>query len=714
MKTKGFFQLIFLLLISNIKPQSTNTNNEFNKKENTFDKIKSKLLDCDNICFNFETNCTIIYNDIIKISTEIIISSKIIENNIQNIPLEITNAFYYKAIYEYYGIISNKPNLEIALQNFIISSYFGCEKSNYKLFLLYDSDLINHIINTKEFKKILSSDPILKLITKTNYWKNFAIFENIYDNNFENLKKSIGYNFLYLSIFKKFSPALATAGMKYSYGGGVKKNCKTATKFFKETASENISKKINNDANGNFAVKRFRIESYEHITTKYNLESKELSLDQLIQQYNYYLKNEENSQNFQYINSIIYSIGRIYYYGIGIEKNDNKAIEYFEQCAKNNYGQCYGYLGELYLYKSHLNYTKALEYFNKAITYGGGTLGYNGLGYMYYYGLGVKINKKEAYNYFLKGINSITSESIWETSFLYMNMISLFIEMDEKNDDNIIKNFDMAYKYANYLTLNRRAYGVYILAMMNEYHINDKLFPCEENLLFFRISSYTNVYFANRIKLSQKLYENKNYRGTFLIQMELAYEGQEDSLTNVVALLVNKNIFKNLDYQKYLIYYFIELNLILKNYDLYFLEIAANFFYKEKNYKKAIEMNKLLINKGGGNGKEFYIAEGFFNLGIMENFGKGVIKNVTKAYEFYKKAETYEIDCKYLMLGMRIMNKLINIFNLKINEGEINENKEETEEKENKSLSKINLLSISGIGFLLFYTWFYFNLKFQE
>ena len=83
-------------------------------------------------------------------------------------------------------------------------------------------------------------------------------------------------------------------------------------------------------------------------------------------------------------------------------------------------------------------------------------------------------------------------------------------------------------------------------------------------------------------------------------------------------------------------------------------------------------------------------------------------------YEFYKKAETYEIDCKYLMLGMRIMNKLINIFNLKINEVERNENKEETEEKENKSLSKINLLSISGIGFLLFYTLFYFNLKFQE
>ena len=71
--------------------------------------------------------------------------------------------------------------------------------------------------------------------------------------------------------------------------------------------------------------------------------------------------------------------------------------------------------------------------------------------------------------------------------------------------------------------------------------------------------------------------------------MELAFEGHEDSIPNIIALLTKRQIFKNHDYQKYLIYYFIELGLRLEYYDLFFLSLSAKFFYKEQNYKKAIE-----------------------------------------------------------------------------------------------------------------------------
>ena len=58
-------------------------------------------------------------------------------------------------------------------------------------------------------------------------------------------------------------------------------------------------------------------------------------------------------------------------------------------------------------------------------------------------------------------------------------------------DNKVPKDFNLAYKYANYLTLKNRSYGTYILAMMNDYNINAKLFSCEENLNFFRATSET-------------------------------------------------------------------------------------------------------------------------------------------------------------------------------------------------------------------------------
>ena len=312
-------------------------------------------------------------------------------------------------------------------------------------------------------------------------------------------------------------------------------------------------------------------------------------------------------------------------------------------------------------------------------------MGYSGLGYIYYYGLGVKKDKREAYNYFLKGIRISGKDSSWATTSLYFNMISLLIEDDSDDDENyetksffndifvdfdikeqdeinnnikiediednnkndikqninsntnekitetnynnnnkikdekeenskvlfdkkVPKDFNLAYKYANYLTLKNRSYGTYILAMMNEYNINSKLFSCEENLNFFRATSDTNEDTIKRIELSRKLYENKKYRSAFLVIIELAYEGNEDSLHNIIALLTKRQIFKNHDYQKFLTYYFIEFGLKLEYYDLFFLSISAQFLYKEHNYKKAIDLYKLLINHAGGNDKKFYVV----------------------------------------------------------------------------------------------------------
>ena len=644
------------------------------------------------------------------------------------------------------------------------------------------------------------------LISQTDFWKNFEFFykyPSVNKTNEDlrhNLQNEIGYNFLYLSILKKYNPAMLVGGTKYATGVGVEKKCEIATQFIKEVSFQNIAGKINNpDMKGNFVTTRFRLEQYEHIENIYKKESQLTTLESLFQIYNILKDDKDISKKKE----VIAEIGLRYFYGIGTEKDYKKAKEWFEYGTKYQVGQCYAFLGEIYLHgfglkPEEIDYKKANSLFNQAILNGETAMGYSGLGYMYYYGLGVKRDKKEAYNSFLRGIRSSGKESSWEATSLYFNMISLLIEddsedeednfetksifndifvdfdikekdeknnnikiddiidknkynIDEKNKDKkdnakniendnydklkeeiiqkpknlfenkVPKDFNLAYKYANYLTLKNRSYGTYILAMMNDYNINSKLFSCEENLNFFKSTSDTNEDTINRVQISRNLYEKKKYKSAFLIILELAYEGHEDSLQNIIALLLKRKIFKNHDYQKYLTYYFIELGLKLEYYDLFFLSMSAKFFYKEKKYKRAIDLYKLLINHAGGNDKKFYITEGFFNLGIMESFGYGLPKNLTKSYKFFEKAESYDASSHYPIKSVKFINKILRIFgnDNKYTEDIYPKNKTINETKTNKRkfkffFEKINLFSLAITAFLAFYGWFFFNLKFQD
>ena len=827
---KFYLILILLTLINNQeilnKAEKESSLNEKEKKitsnnnvENT--KTKINFINCDKFCSKFEQTCPEIYNEVVKLSTDYILENNLISSNNENknIPFEIPKAFYYKGIYEYYGILTDKdkPNLEVGLANFIIASYFGSKEANYRLYILFESDLVSHIIATNKFNKILEQDKLLKLIQSTDFWNNFNFFYSYPTTNFtnenirRNLQNQIGYNFLYLSILKKYNPALLVGGTKYSVGIGVEKNCEVATQFIKEVSFQNIAGKINNpEMKGNFLYTRFRLENYESIESIYKKENHLSSLENLLQVLNM-LKDDKELQKKK---EVISEIGIRYFYGVDVEQDYHKAKEWFELGINYNIGQCYAFLGEIYLHgfglkKEEINYKKAYDYFEKAMTHGESAMGFSGMGYLYYYGLGVKKDKKEAYNCFLKGIRSSKKDSSWEMTSLYFNMISLLIEDDSEdeeenfefrsifddmfvdfdinekdeinnnlnllkekknkkenkekkekegiNDNNdkdkstnnkikegninnklkdpkdkdkdkettntkVPKDFNLAYKYANYLTLKNRSYGTYILAMMNDYNINSKLFSCEENLNFFRSTSDTNEDTINRVKLSRKLYENKKYKSAFLIMMELALEGHEDSLPNIVSVLIKRKIFNDNDYQKYLTHYFIELGLKLEYFDLYFLSLGASFFFKEKKYDKSIELYKLLINHAGGNDKKLYVAEGFFNLGLMENFGYGIPKNLTKSKNFFEKAEKYESNCYYPVRSINLINKIFEFFGKK--NKDIIEKKNDTIVVEKNItykgfgkvkyiLEKINILSIAVFFFLIFYGWFFFDLKFQ-
>ena len=401
---KFYLILILLTLINNQeilnKAEKESSLNEKEKKitsnnnvENT--KTKINFINCDKFCSKFEQTCPEIYNEVIKLSTDYILENNLISSNNENknIPFEIPKAFYYKAIYEYYGILTDKdkPNLEVGLANFIIASYFGSKEANYRLYILFESDLISHIIATNKFKKILEQDKLLKLIQSTDFWNNFNFFYSYPTTNFtnenirRNLQNQIGYNFLYLSILKKYNPALLVGGTKYSVGIGVEKNCEVATQFIKEVSFQNIAGKINNpEMKGNFLYTRFRLENYESIESIYKKENHLSSLENLLQVLNM-LKDDKELQKKK---EVISEIGIRYFYGVDVEQDYHKAKEWFELGINYNIGQCYAFLGEIYLHgfglkKEEINYKKAYDYFEKAMTHGESAMGFSGMGYIF-------------------------------------------------------------------------------------------------------------------------------------------------------------------------------------------------------------------------------------------------------------------------------------------------------------------------------------------
>ena len=124
-------------------------------------------------------------------------------------------------------------------------------------------------------------------------------------------------------------------------------------------------------------------------------------------------------------------------------------------------------------------------------------------------------------------------------------------------------------------------------------------------------------------------------------------------------------------------------------------------------------MYKLLINHAGGNDKKLYIAEGFFNLGLMENFGYGIPRNLTKSKNFFEKAEKYESNCYYPTWWVNLLNKFLKFFgkdeydynNINIKNETIIVNKNTTYGKFRTIkifFEKINILSVAVFFFFDF------------
>ena len=131
------------------------------------------------------------------------------------------------------------------------------------------------------------------------------------------------------------------------------------------------------------------------------------------------------------------SLGDMYFFGLGIEKDIGKSYEYFMRTAENS-ALSQARLGHIYLnglagFKK--DFKKAKEYYQKASD-GKNPFGDYGLAVMYYYGLGtVSKNIEKAKELYIKaGLSGIKEGQYMAGTILY----------NEKELDLAIKWFDMA------------------------------------------------------------------------------------------------------------------------------------------------------------------------------------------------------------------------------------------------------------------------------
>lgn len=608
------FSLIVLFICKTVLLSSTTLSNILSKLNVTY---------IDELCLNtyaiqqcFDSSLTVVKSLKITSLSDL--------HNLTTIQKHDISSLYYNIgqIY-YFGQLDKNPNLSEALAYFIISSFLGNEKAQFKIYILIHNELNEQIVSSKSFKAKVKSFELLKQISQTTFYKNF----NYSITTPKEQKNAIALSFLMSSALAHYPPAMNTVGYKYLNGYGLPYSCEIATKYYMQSSYETVNRIAKTKEPIYYSYNS--LVDYEYVEKKFSNAIQPNSEDELEF---YKLNAKEGKINY------IKGLAQKYLYGQGIKQNFKEAKSLFELGVQLNDTFCMFYLGEMYLngWGVDVNYQQAFDLFTKAsYNY---TQAWNSLGYMYYYGYGVEKNVKRAYDYFKKAAFN------YNEADGYFNLLTLLLE----GKDGITADYPTAYKYAGIAADGGKTFAQYIFAMMNHYKIGSFIKICDVNVKFFKVISEKNTYDKYKYDLGIQSYYNQKYRSSALYYLELAEEGSETGQINFAILLSKYDIFADKNYQNYMTFKYMKLasksNIYakLKMGDFYF-----NGFGKVKqDYNKALKYYERVKAKSSLM-YPFYLAHSMFNLGFMYSFGLGVNKNLTKAYMYYNATRNMKSSAKY-------------------------------------------------------------------
>ena len=636
-----FFFFTFINFISNntFKREQNQEINKFNFPKNIdFDSYRDICKETINV--NHE-KCFELSKKYEKIINSLLLSSYFSSNNtavINSTDKQKISFIYFNLgnIY-YHGHILKEPNLYTGLAYFLISSFFGSAESKYYLSLILTNNIFEQIYNDNKFKKLLNENKILKEISKTNFYlNNFDhlikyreelsiqnITKRVASQKIEELHTNMAMSFLFSSALQNYFPAKLLLAYKLHKGYNINFSCANSMKYYIDIAKETI-KELHN-INSKIFYNVNKLQNYEYIGNKFDITNIK-DPNSIIELYWNKITNKKEKQNIE----IITTLAKIYYYGSsGVEQNYNISFKLFTKAVNLNDSDALFYLGEHYLngWGTEQNYSKAFELFNKSITVFNNTHSWNSLGYMYYYGLGVKQNIDKAFDYFKIGIS-------YKDSAAYFDMAYLLLENQKQDIKRIKTNYEKAYKYANNLASKSLSFGTYLYAMMNQYNIGAMINSCDINLPFFKSIIGNSLYIKYLTDLAYEYYNNKMYRKSFLIYMELAELGINTGAINTAVLLDNYNIFIDKNFQKFLTYKYYKMSYDNKD-ALASLRLGDFFYNGYGSLKPNIEMAKNyyeIYTNLGMSTDNFIASNSYFNLGMIYYFKENSTNRTNDIY----------------------------------------------------------------------------------
>lgn len=134
-------------------------------------------------------------------------------------------------------------------------------------------------------------------------------------------------------------------------------------------------------------------------------------------------QNEKIDVNSYEDNAYFIKQGEKYQNGIGVQKDYEKAFDYFLKAAKNNDPVAQNIIASYYMGgigKIKINYESAFEWYRKSAELGSLTGIYN-LGLAYFHGIGVNEDKNKATNLFQIAANKNMPEALNQLAIQYIN-----------------------------------------------------------------------------------------------------------------------------------------------------------------------------------------------------------------------------------------------------------------------------------------------------
>ena len=154
-------------------------------------------------------------------------------------------------------------------------------------------------------------------------------------------------------------------------------------------------------------------------------------------------------------NKALCSIGHIYRYGEGVEQDYTKALEWYNKAANAGNDSAMYSIGYMYDYGEGVeqDYTKALEWYNKAAN-AGNSAAINNIGYMYEFSEGVEQDYSKALEWYNKAVNAGNAAAWYNKAVnagnaAAMNNIGRMYEFGKGVEQDYTKSLEWYNKAAN-------------------------------------------------------------------------------------------------------------------------------------------------------------------------------------------------------------------------------------------------------------------------